>query len=90
MNTKAWVKVFKAFGNEGRLKILQLLFDGKERTVSEIAKHIKISLKATSKHLIILDNLGFLESTGKNGRVFYTIDCKDIPSAKEMVRVSMK
>ncbi len=86
MNTKTWVKAFKALGNEGRLKILKLLFDGEERTVTEIKNEIGISLKATSKHLISLDNLGFLESSGKKGRVWYKIDLNAHPKVKEILR----
>ncbi|QQG42409.1 MAG: winged helix-turn-helix transcriptional regulator [Candidatus Giovannonibacteria bacterium] len=86
MNIKTWVKIFKALGNEGRIKILKFLFDGKERTVSEIKDEIGISLKATSKHLISLDNLGFLESSGKNGRVWYKIDLSSHPKVKEILR----
>lgn len=86
MNIKLWVKVFKALGNEGRLKILKLLLDGEERTVSEIKNEIEISLKATSKHLISLDNLGFLESSGKKGGVWYKIDLSGHPKVKEILR----
>lgn len=83
---KTWVKIFKALGNEGRLKILKLLFDGQERTVTEIKDSIGISLKATSKHLIALDNLGFLESSGKKGGVWYKIDLRNYLKVKEILR----
>lgn len=86
MNIKTWVKIFKALGNEGRLKILKLLFNGQERTVTEIKDEIGISLKATSKHLIALDNLGFLESSGKKGGVWYKIDLSGYPKVKEILR----
>ncbi|MDP3784706.1 MAG: winged helix-turn-helix domain-containing protein [bacterium] len=86
MNIKTWVKTFKALGNEGRLKILKLLFDGKERTVTEIKDEIGISLKSTSKHLVSLDNLGFLESSGKRGRVWYKIDMGGHLKVKEILR----
>ena len=86
MNIKLWVKIFKALGNEGRLKILKLLFDGKERTVTEIKDEIGISLKSTSKHLVSLDNLGFLESSGKKGGVWYKIDLSAFPKVKDILR----
>lgn len=86
MDIKTWVKIFKALGNEGRLKILRLLSDGRERTVSEITKNIGISFKSTSKHLIILDNLGFIQSSGKKGRVFYTMNPAMHPKIKDIVR----
>ena len=86
MSIKSWVKVFKALGNEGRLKIMKLLLDGRERTVTEVKEAIDISLKATSKHLIILDNLGFVESSGKNGHVYYKIDLTAYPKVQEFLK----
>ncbi len=86
MDIKTRVKIFKALGNEGRLKILKLLADKKERTVSDITKHIGISFKSTSKHLIILDNLGFVQNSGKKARVFYSISGQMYSKIKEMVR----
>ena len=85
-NAKYWVKIFKALGNEGRLRILKMLFRGEEYTVSEIASEIKISLKSTSKHLISLCNMGFLESTGKMGRVYYKIDLSEFPKIREILK----
>lgn len=86
MSIKSWVKVFKALGNEGRLKIMKFLLDGSERTVTEIKEAIDISLKATSKHLIILDNLGFVESSGKKGHVYYKIDLASFPKIREFLK----
>lgn len=86
MSIKSWVKVFKALGNEGRLKIMKLLLDGEERTVTEIKVAIGLSLKATSKHLIILDNLGFVESSGKQGHVYYKIDLIAYPRILEFLK----
>jgi DNA-binding transcriptional ArsR family regulator len=62
-----------------RLKIVSLLSDGSRLTVSQIAKQIDISLKSTSKHLIILKNLDVLESIGKEGHVHYFLN-KQPPS----------
>lgn len=87
MNTKLWVKIFKALGNEGRLKIMKLLFGGGEFTVTEISKEISLSLKATSKHVIAMDNLGFIKNTGKKGHVYYSIDLNQHPKVKELLKM---
>jgi len=68
---KRWVSIFKALSNINRLKIIEMLLGGANLTVTEISYKLGISLKATSKHLIILQNLDLLESEGKTGRVFY-------------------
>ncbi len=71
--SKRWTIIFKALGNINRLRIIQLLAKGKTLTVSQIADELGISLKATSKHLIILQNLDVLDATGKLGHVFYSL-----------------
>ena len=82
--SKRWVILFKALGNINRLKIIKLLASGQSLSVTEITSAIKISLNATSKHLIILSNLDVVEGTGRDGHVFYRLNPdlpKDIKSA---------
>lgn len=58
-------------------------------SVSDIAAEIDISLKGTSKHLIILHNLDVLNSTGTQGHVYYSINeamPKDLKRAIELFR----
>jgi len=73
---KRWTIVFKALANVNRLKIIKLLSKRASLNVSQIADELKISLTATSKHLIILQNLDVLESTGKQGHVFYSLSAR--------------
>lgn len=74
MNTKRWVRVFKGFSNENRIGIVKFLSDKKSKTVTDISEHLGISLKATSRHLVILEGLEVLESKGSQGHVFYSIN----------------
>ncbi len=71
---KRWTQIFKALANLNRLKIIKLLSQGEAHTVADVAAEIDISFKATSKHLIILHNLDVLESEGKKGHVFYSLN----------------
>lgn len=75
---KRWTQIFKAFANSNRLKIIVLLSRGTPRNVTEIAGELRISLKATSKHLILLHNLDVLEAKGEKGHVFYSLN-SDMP-----------
>ena len=75
---KRWSIIFKIFGNINRLKIVKILLAGRRWHVSEIAREIHLSQKATSKHLIILHNHDVLHSVGRDGHVFYYINT-DIP-----------
>lgn len=70
---KRWSIIFKAFGNINRLKIVALLFKTGELSVGEIAEALKISIKSTSKNLVLLQQLNVLDSVGRNGHVYYNI-----------------
>lgn len=70
---KEWTKIFKGLANENRLKILHILAKTGELPVHEISKKIGLGVKPTSKHLIILSNLSFLQNEGKRGSVWYRI-----------------
>ena len=84
---KHWVNTFKILGNINRLKIIKMLTTGKRMNVTEIADELKISLKSISKHLIILERFGLLESEGKMGHVFYNLN-KNIPeNLKQLINL---
>ena len=69
-----WTVVFKALSNINRLKILTLLSNRRKMHVSDIAGALKISITATSNHLIMLQKLDVLEAEGKDGHVFYALN----------------
>lgn len=82
--SKRWTIVFKALGNINRINIIKMLSPGQSLNVTQIAQELGISLKATSQHLIILQNLDVLETQGKQGHVYYTLSNslpKDIKNA---------
>jgi ArsR family transcriptional regulator, lead/cadmium/zinc/bismuth-responsive transcriptional repressor len=85
--SKHWVNIFKALGNINRIKIIQMLSKGASISVSDIASEIKISIKSTSRHLMILRNLELLDGEGKDGHVFYSIN-KNMPEdAKRAIKL---
>ena len=51
----------KALANKRRLAIVRFLKKEKRATVSDIARSIELSFKATSKHLSLLASAGILE-----------------------------
>ena len=85
-----WTLIFKALANINRLKIIKLLAKRNNLNVSEIAEIIDISLNATSKHLIILSNLGILEGKGKQGHVFYRISDNLPDDIKRSINLFLK
>lgn len=87
---KRWTIIFKTLGNINRLKILKLLSDGDSLSVGDIADKIRISIKGTSQHLILLHNLDVLEAEGKKGHVYYSIN-PDMPKDfKQALTVYLK
>jgi len=90
MNAKRWTVVFRALANINRLKIIKMLADGRKISVTDIAEELKISLKATSNHLVLLNNLDVLESEGKSGHVFYSFN-RQLPSNfKKIIETVLK
>ena len=73
MKYKNLEKIYKALGNNRRLKIIHYLNKTKEANVSQISEEIKLSFKSTSKHLQILKNLELIEYEQKGLEQFYRL-----------------
>lgn len=66
-------KLLKALANERRLQILSYLKKEKEASVGDIAENIKLSFKATSKHLRILSAANIVEREQRSLLAYYTL-----------------
>jgi len=84
---KRWTQIFKALSNINRLGIIKILSRYEKLPVSEIAAELDISLKATSKHLVILQNLDVLNRKGKDNRVYYWINSEMPADLKKALRL---
>jgi len=69
-----WVVIFKALSNINRVKIIDILSREKKLSVGEIAKRLKISITATSNHLVSLQKLEVLNAEGREGHVYYSLN----------------
>jgi len=70
------VDVFKALGDENRLRILCMLSE-RNLCVCEINAVLNVSMSTISSHLKILRNAGLVSST-KDGRwIIYSLNYKD-------------
>ena len=67
---KEYEKTLKALANRRRLQILKYLKDKKTATVTDIAEHLKLSFKSTSKHLAILFGAGIADKEQKSLSMF--------------------
>ncbi len=73
-------KVLKALANYRRLAIVKHLKENPGSSVGEIAKAIRLSFKATSKHLGKLSAANILDRDQKGLSMFYRIS-SDVKSA---------
>ena len=73
MRAKELEKIFRVLGNKRRLQIVKLLLKKDGDSVSDIASDIKLSLKATSKHLLQLFHVDILKKEQQSKNVYYQI-----------------
>ena len=64
-------KILKVLANRRRLAIIKYLKKTKEAKVGDIAEKIKLSFKATSKHLVLLFNADILEKEQRSLQMWY-------------------
>lgn len=80
-------RVLKALANKRRLAVVSLLRKSKEKSVGEIAEDIKLSFRATSKHLSILVAADILEKDQRSTLMFYSLNKNSTNLIKELLRV---
>jgi DNA-binding transcriptional ArsR family regulator len=73
MDERKLEKYMKALANRRRLTILGFLKREREANVSRIAFEMGLSMRATSRHLIILERASILNKTQRSKEVFYKI-----------------
>ena len=66
-------KILKIMGNKRRLKIISFLKKRREARVGDIAGEIRISFKATSKHLGLLFNSDIFEIEQRGFEMWYRL-----------------
>ena len=66
-------RTLKASANRRRFRILAFLKKESEATVGEIAEHINLSFKSTSRHLAVLYGAELVERTQRSSEVFYRL-----------------
>jgi len=78
-------RILKVLANRRRLKIIDYIIKKKESSVSGIASEIKLSLKATSKHMHILFTAGILERDQKGLEVYYRLAKNQNPLMRQIL-----
>lgn len=77
--------IIKALANRRRLAIIKFLKNHREASVGEIAGQIRLSFKATSKHLNILARVDLLDKEQRSLTVFYRLQSSQKPFVKSLI-----
>lgn len=84
MNYKRTEAMFKAFCDESRLKILELLKDG-ERCGCNLLEEMHIKQSTLSHHMKILCDSGVLQIRKAGKRTYYSISDNGLKEVKEIL-----
>ena len=67
-------RIFKALGNDTRLRILKLLFKRGELTVGQVGKRLDLTFSRASRNLVNLESTGLLKSRRERTWIYYTLN----------------
>jgi len=81
---KEIINLFKALGDETRLKILILLSE-KKFCAKGISEHLEISQSAVSQHLKILKSSNIIEGKKVGYQIYYTVIDEPLIRGKEFI-----
>ena len=85
MKQKELERILKALANKRRLAVLSYLKKVPEASVSEIAGEINLSLKATSKHLKIMDTVDIIEKEQRGLQMYYRLSKEQMSATKSIL-----
>ena len=87
MNNKELEKILKALANKRRIMVLKYLKQSGKVSVGDIAEHIKLSFKSTSRHLNVLSSVDVLEKEQVGLTVFYFLPKTNHPMTSKLLSI---
>ena len=66
--------LFRVLGHPARVRILELLRDGGERSVGALQAELELDSGGTSQHLAALRRVGLVESRREGTSVYYRVE----------------
>jgi ArsR family transcriptional regulator, arsenate/arsenite/antimonite-responsive transcriptional repressor len=79
-------QVFKAFSDESRVRILNLLFHNKEMCIADLWTILDFTQTKTSRHLIYLKNSGLLSYRKVDQWTFYFIKDEVLDMVTQLIK----
>lgn len=81
-------KIFKALGDETRLRLVNLFLQtDEELCVCEMVDALELPQYQISKHLTILKNAGLLKASREGTWVYYRLDREESPLLRDLFKV---
>ena len=77
-------RVFKAFCDENRLMVLEMLQDG-EKCACELLENLKISQPTLSHHMKILSESGIVSARKEGKWMYYSFSAEGVVIAKRLL-----
>ena len=65
--------IFKSFSDESRIRILNILANRKDASISDLEMILDFTQTKTSRHIYYLKNSGLLNSENKDQFIFYSL-----------------
>ena len=87
---KKRAQIFKALGDETRLRIMGLLIDGKELCVCDIMAALDLPQSTVSRHLSNLRNAGLVNDRRQGIWMNYKINQREIEHASALLDLLVK
>ena len=75
--------VFAALGDETRLSLVAKLCGGQRHSISQLTKGSKLTRQAITKHLRVLESVGFVHSVHTGRESLFEFDPEPIGEIKE-------
>ena len=79
------INIFKALGDESRVRILHLIYKNDEMCISDLELILDYTQTKTSRHLIYLKNCGLLKSKKIDQWVYYYINAPYLSIIKTLL-----
>ena len=84
------VQIFKAFSDESRARIIHLLYQYKELTITDLETILDFTQTKTSRHVTYLKNSGLLNVRKYDQWVFYGIKDEVFEIVNQMIQFLLK
>ena len=85
MNEKNMAAIFKALGDENRIRILKLLHDG-EKCACKLLEELNIGQSTLSHHMKILCDAGIVTGRKEGKWMHYSICCEGVCGLHTMLQ----